>query len=533
MNLFTTRSPYKVQFIITLALGTSILGYIFLTPEEGHTENVPTQKALYSIPASTTVPVRVSGIVEAVDTVIVRAQVGGTLKSLRVSEGTPVVQGALLSVIDAPVISSEIALQDAYGTLSVVAKEAAQTAQEQQTERNTYLAQDTSIQSTLRKQNDENRIQDSARLVLTNLNGSILTLVAALDFIDTNRSLFPKESLDAYQGIIASLYSDDEPAFLSNGVRYNLHSESEGIALLKSLQAQAQMDVNSVLQISTLVAGELSALQNVFTTAETRFFDEKRLATDMGVYAQYLEHRSKTVTAQNSLQTSVNALRTTFDTSTTNTQTLDTSLALAHIDEQASQVQARYAENLTQQQIAVSNAQSGVARAQYSLTQSHAPFSGVISEVFVEQGEYVAPGTPLYTIVGKGVREVKTSVPIAYLPLLAEGELFMMDNVPAGIVRHFAPLAVEGSVEVFIELTSPQFVIGDVVRGELLLESSNTNVITVPRSHLFFDSHGAYITYESGEHTYFHILHDIGDFVYGTPEVLRDIPLIPSSSINL
>lgn len=534
MKLFATHRPYTVQLIITIALGTSIVGHLFFMPKEGHTEqSVPTQPALYSFPASTTVPVRVSGIVEAVDTVLVRAQVGGTLTTLQVTEGTPVTQGALLSQIDAPVISSEIALQDAYGTLSVVAKEAQQSAQEYQTEKTKYLTEDSSVQNTLRKVNDENRIQDNARLVLTNLQASILTLVAGLDFIDTNRTLFPKESIDSYRNIVASLYEDNEPSFLSNGIRYNIHSENESIALLKSLQTQEPVDVNSVFELSALIDSDLTALQQVFTSAETRFFDERRLATDMSVYAQYLDHRSNTATSQNVLQTSVNALRASHDTGTTNTQTLDTSLALALIDEQASLTQTEYAENLTKQQLIVANAQSGVARAQYSLTKSHAPFSGVISEVFVEQGEYVAPGTPLYTIVGKGVREVKTTIPLDYLPLLAEGELFVMNDTPAGVVRHFAPLAVKGSVEVFIELTSPLFVIGDVVRGELLLQSTNTNVTMVPRSHLSFDSHGAYITYESGDRSYFQILHDIGDFVYGTPETVHTMPLLASSGSNL
>ena len=75
--------------------------------------------------------------------------------------------------------------------------------------------------------------------------------------------------------------------------------------------------------------------------------------------------------------------------------------------------------SIDEQAQSVARSNSEVLRAQLSLAYTQAPFAGVVSKVYVEDGEYVTPGTPLLELRGTGVYEVAVTVPAEFASYVA------------------------------------------------------------------------------------------------------------------
>jgi multidrug efflux pump subunit AcrA (membrane-fusion protein) len=534
MKYFTTHESPITKSILLFILAVFTGWYLFFTPEKDTTNLPPvvTEKS-YTFASSTTVPVHVSGIVEAVDSLTVRAETAGTIQAIYMHEGSTAHKGTLLTKIDSPVLASQVSLQNEYGVLANLSKKSFEASQADALARARMSATDSSLQKSLLEVRTDNRVQESSKQTLATLDSAVLSLVTTLDFVDSNRSLFSSESLQLHRDIVANLYSTNEPAFLSNGILYEVHSEEDIIRTLRELEKESAVDATVVAQLSQLVDSELSSLIDLLTLAETDFLDRQKVDPASTLYASYIGTRSNTIASLNALRSSHAGLATQLDTSTASRETALTTESLAKLAEESAGTQLGYANQITKQQSLVSNAELGVVYAGLSLTEATAPFSGIISKVHVENGEYVTQGTALFTLVGAGAREIRVSVPTVFLPLLQEGAPFTVDGEVVGRIQRFAPVMTNGNVEVFIEFSSYTYVAGEVLRGELLLESNDAHIVQIPRSHLFFNSQGPYVTYESGETSYVTILTDRGDFLYVALENKREEKIKLASSIHL
>ncbi|HET6527753.1 MAG TPA: efflux RND transporter periplasmic adaptor subunit, partial [Balneolaceae bacterium] len=56
-------------------------------------------------------------------------------------------------------------------------------------------------------------------------------------------------------------------------------------------------------------------------------------------------------------------------------------------------------------------------------TTINAPFSATVEEVFLEEGEMAAPGSPLVRLIGTEQLKISTGVPSAYANVVSEGDL--------------------------------------------------------------------------------------------------------------
>ena len=120
-------------------------------------------------------------------------------------------------------------------------------------------------------------------------------------------------------------------------------------------------------------------------------------------------------------------------------------------------------------------------------TRLKAPFSGTVTEVFFEPGEFVSPGRPVLVLSGDGDLEVEVEVPESVVPRVAEG-----DSVSV-VLPHQGPEPFDATVEsvgrtaagagrlfpVVARLASdPRLVVG--ATAELRISLTSDQAIAVP-----------------------------------------------------
>jgi len=267
--------------------------------------------------------------------------------------------------------------------------------------------------------------------------------------------------------------------------------------------------------------------------SESEFFDESLLDESDVVYAQYLTHRASVVNEQSNLRLLQTTLRTLLDSAGLTQLAQNTNLSLSSADQNAAQKQAEYAQSIGQQNTLVSSAQLSSLYAERSLAKNVAPFSGLVAEVFVEEGDYVQPGAALMKLVGVSGYEVSVRVPIMMLPLLEVGQVFVVDGVSVGAVSRFSPAVSQGSIEVFIELRADNLVTGQTIAGAILLGTDDASIVAIPRSYIHFTTQGTYIELESGTSRKIDIMYDASDMLYVKVYGDIDTPLKAVTGIKL
>lgn len=486
----------------------------------------------FTASASTTLPYQVSGKIEAGDSVTIRAQTNGLIHRVLVREGDTVYKNQLLVQQSTPVLNTQIALQEAQNRLSILAQDA-QTALSTDSAKRTSVSSDTTVENTvLTYSSNAERVQDLSSLLVIGLEEATLNLVTTLEFVDSHKSNFTAQGLEDYRSIVVSLYNS-QVSFLAGGITYPIQSEDDILNVLSKIKEQDMYDVEGLLTLSTLVDKQFTLLQSLMGSAEDSFFDDREVSSSENIYSEYLSHRALAVSSQRSLRSLINSLKSADDTLSITNNTNDTDSTLALLDKEIARTQADYATKIAEQNSTVAGSQLSVLYAQQSLAHISAPFSGVISEVFVETGEYVSPGTPLFTLTGTDSYELLVHVPSEMLPLLHTGAPFIVYNNVKGYVSRFAGVVIQGSIEVYIELIDSELLLGDVLVGEIQLTSTTLNIQEIPKNYVHFSSLGAYVKDTEGNEVLITILYDIGDSVFVKAEQELRNPLTQSLSISL
>ncbi|MEO0786157.1 MAG: efflux RND transporter periplasmic adaptor subunit [Pseudomonadota bacterium] len=91
------------------------------------------------------------------------------------------------------------------------------------------------------------------------------------------------------------------------------------------------------------------------------------------------------------------------------------------VDEFAAQATAAEARLLA------AEAQADTLRVQIDLAQIRAPFDGVVTERYVDEGVIAAPGQPIFKLVEAGSLEARIGVPASAMESLTPGELYLLD----------------------------------------------------------------------------------------------------------
>ncbi|WP_255553746.1 efflux RND transporter periplasmic adaptor subunit [Maritimibacter sp. DP1N21-5] len=253
------------------------------------------------------------------------------------------------------------------------------------------------------------------------------------------------------------------------------------------------------------VTGSLAPTRDVHLSAEV----SARL-TDVSVRAGDAVEEGQLLASfdVDSLQNQLDQARSTADatrvqvaqaqTDFNRTQTLvERQLAAPTALEQAQSGLEQLQATLAAQETAVANAQTALDRAQVT-----APFAGVVSERSVSTGEFVAAGSPLFTVVDLTSLEVEATAPVSLSPKIAAGQPVELtvegfgDRVFEGRVDRINPVAIEGSraLPVYVSLDNAE---GDLrggmfASGRILLERKD-DVLSVPASALREDAEGAFV----------------------------------------
>lgn len=512
-SFFNTR----VLRMLGLGIGVLIISFIVHTAlsEDSDVVETATKKSqtLY-VPESTSVlPYGVSGIVESSHSVVVRAETAGVIQSLHIVEGSVVGQGETVLTQHTPVLESQIALGQAQGVLASLMQNSSLIQGAGAAHTTSVLVDSANTARALTETRNAVNVEDATKLLATQLQTSLIELVAALDFIDTKRSYFPKESAKLYNETVSALYGT-QPSFLSNSIIYRVSSHDDMLEIFQSLKEAEHMDTQKLLELSRLVDTEIGTASTMFFNAEHDFFDEKLIEVNSEIYTTYLNHRRALVGGASGLEAAIATLQTAQNNGALSLHGEDTQVSLGEINYRTAQDALKNTGAIFDQTNNVSERQLDVLYAQRSLGAPSAPFTGVVSEIYVEDGEYVTPGTPLMKIVGSGARELEVRVPASMLPFLKEGLPFVVSGETKGFVSRFAGVLTEGSVAVFIELTGASSLVGGSMEGDILFDIDSTLLTMIPRSYVFFNGNGSYVRTESGSAVPVVIVYDTGEMLY-------------------
>lgn len=503
--------------ILILGLISAVATSIFYARTTDSTSEVPTISTagpeLYALTADTTLPFTVSGIITADDEVVVRARTSGLISSVFVREGDTVTSNERLAHFDTEVLDAHIQLQQSQNSLADTGKEATELLQHDIALRADAHAQSLKTTDALKTSASTEAVAGLASQLAVTLEIATVHMATTLDFIDAHRSYFTGDALRTYRSVVSALYGN-QPSYLGAGILYPTSREPGLKEQINHIKQGPTLNSEKLSELSMLLDTQLSLLQNILEEGEHTFLDERTVSVTDELYTTFATHRTNIATSQNGLHSLRTALQRSIDTKGIETHADTTNTSLALHDATREKTQAEFASTITQQNSELGDSQLQVLYSQRNLAHSKAPFSGTISKVFVERGEYVREGDQLFTLTGSGARELIVHIPLKLLPLLNEGQSFKVDNEIRGTVSRFAPVATAGSVEVFIDIHDTTYVLGEVLVGELELSSDTSNIYAVPREYIHFTNTGPSLRDEVGEEHKVSIIHDTGTIVY-------------------
>ncbi|NBD74189.1 hypothetical protein GVX82_04080, partial [Patescibacteria group bacterium] len=343
------------------------------------------------VPAtSSTSALPVAGVVVAADEVVVRAERAGRIEALPATEGARVSRGQLVARQATPVADARLARAAAEGALTVGERQAALTRSRQDLARAEVADEAARDLALLRANAEDARVREAARALAATLESTALTLSSALDTVDANRSAFPAEALDQHRDVVRTLY-EGTPDYLAGGVRF---AGDDPAALLSEVRALAAEPAQHLPRLSVLAAQldtQLTAVLELYAAAEARVFDEDRAGPGDPFYEPYRATRADLAQELASLRGARAGLAQAADRNESELRAAAEQVEIAEVDREAAARARSFARLLEERSRELRAAATGVAEAERALASIAAPFSGVVGEVYVTRGDYVAP----------------------------------------------------------------------------------------------------------------------------------------------
>jgi RND family efflux transporter MFP subunit len=147
----------------------------------------------------------------------------------------------------------------------------------------------------------------------------------------------------------------------------------------------------------------------------------------------------------------------------------------------------------------VARAEAQLQQAEYEINQSviRAPFPGVVTERFIQRGEYVQVGAPTVRLVNTTDIEARATAALALAANVHAGQQVTVREhgvERSGRVRTVVPVGDDRSrqFEVRVALTDPQWLVGTPVEVSLPSSTART-AVTVPRDALVIRQNRSYV----------------------------------------
>jgi multidrug resistance efflux pump len=469
----------------------------------------------------------VVGTVTAKHELIVRARTAGVVEAISVHEGSVVAPGETMLMVFDPVRQARLSRQDVQNLVTTLREESVYIERERQAATAVVgLTESTGLRS-LSAAAETERVTSLTEQVRTGLESLGVSLPVVFRFVQDNKTMFTGESLELYQASVSAFYGSVPDYFRVN----SLAAGNQTLAA-RLTDTRSATTTDELLSLVEETLQELESLAQVFTESEVEFLDRGQLSTTDDAYIQYNTTRRELLALKESLQTAEDGLASLVDMREVNQLSREGAVATAEIGSAAAATQLGLSGQLLSEIQNLSEADRTVLLAEISLGIERAPYTGVITEVLVEPGEYVQPGTPLLVIVGAQEQEVVVHLPEEFLSRVEIGAPVLEGGEVVGSVSRVVPVAEAGSVRVYVEFTKAQ-PLGVSWRGAISLKTDNLSEYTVNRSELFFAVTGPYVVTESGKKIEVEILYDEGTTLHVRPTEAISEPLKPAFGLRL
>lgn len=522
--------PMKSSLVLLASLALTIVGAFIILRPGNHPVSVPSAGPVTAVAAesssvtSSTLAYPVVGIVRADKEVTVLARTAGTVRYVGRHEGDTAATGDVLVVAENPVVAAEYTRQGLASALSVAAARRDELASAGGAGASSLAYAGSEARDAAQSEAETARLSEASELLSVTLTGTAAALAPILRFIEENKSQFPAEALQLYESVVIDLYGRETNFFSVGGISPS--RDEAGLLTAVSLGTASSTDKEAVARELSLTLGRLT---KAFVLAEEDFLDRTNLASDDPRFVAYNGARTALATLTGSVTGALAAVHNAADSAAVGTvgrlTTTDQAALLAKTSA-ADVVLATLMQDLTEE---LGEAQAAVVAAELGLGIEVAPFSGTVTQVFVEEGQHVMPGTPLLSYVSTAEQEVEVTVAPALRSYLVVGAPLVIDGQVVGVVDRLAPDAALGGVPVFIRLTTP-FPLGASLRGLLELPVEATRI---SRRELFFAASGPYVVDALGESVSVRIVFDAGDTLYIEPVQKLVLPLTEATGIRL
>lgn len=472
----------------------------------------------------------VVGQVEAKKEIIIRAKQAGTVEEVMVAEGSLIKSGGMLALQMDPVLSARLNRQEVASSIAESERESALLIRVEGASLQAVNHYQATGLANLTNEASTNRALAIQAQLVTNLETIVVSLPEILRFVQDNKTYFGSESNSFYREAVSQLYGKDVDYLKLNNLTYP--GSVEGSLINSLAKVTTSTSLVEMLTVTNQALLALSTLVNVFTESESEFLDRNRLSSTEEAYTGYNVTRQNLLALKLALEQSSEALVSVSDTGVINEFKNEVTISQSEITKATALEQSKIAQALLTKTGQLSRADRAVLEAELSLGLIKAPFAGVVSEVLVEVGEYVQPGTPLFVLISLADQELEVRVPGPLLSRIKVGSDFMVDDKVIGRVDRIVPVLNGGSASVYLALDIP-FAIGQTLRGELELVGDNKDELMISRRELFFSAHGPYIKTNDGKEVAVSIVLDEGETLLVVPEEEITTTLLPATGIRL
>jgi RND family efflux transporter MFP subunit len=172
-------------------------------------------------------------------------------------------------------------------------------------------------------------------------------------------------------------------------------------------------------------------------------------------------------------------------------------LASTHVLSASQLEEARAQLNMTDADVTRADSQLHQAQQELADSQIRAPFAGVVTERFIQQGEYVPVGAATVRLVNTGEIEARATAALEFAANIRPGQIVMVrerDRERAGKVRAVVPVGDDRSrqFEVRVVFEKADWLVGTPIEVSLPTAAART-AVTVPRDALVIRANRSYV----------------------------------------
>ena len=433
-----------------------------------------------------------TGTIEAQKSISLSSKIAGRLDSLLVEIGDTLSRDDVAAKFSTLDDQTQIAYNNALSHFAT-----------------TEISSQTSVQSAsvalmnAQQQHAQNQRQEEAnvRQLLDTLtartSSAHTTVVRILSFLDMTLGASQEFQYGTNSSVVAALGSNDS---------IGKQQTKNDIALIIRTSNNAQEKSSLANPISS-AQQELSLLKEIKSIAES-FYKLVRNTPTTSTFSERQRQNLQRATEQslNELSGEILALETQISATITAQEQLESGLIQTRNAIENAEAQLQMAEANSRQQIQLAKNQIVSAKNLQNELELKAPFDGIITQRFVEEGALIAPGTPLFELADRSVLKIQTDIPDNYIGYITEQMIVgvqvdgLSEKFSGKITRinpAVDPLTRSLGIEITLDESPEQIRIGMFAHIDVELEKKSA--FYIPKRFFEAQFSGTFITTTKGE----------------------------------